>query len=98
MALVLGPVLYALFQLLNKQGLFSNILEKPVLHMHFLIQVLASFGIIFTVMIVMTLVNPLSAPRRLPVREDMELKTEPVVKIAAALVIAAVAALFLVFR
>ncbi len=49
-------------------------------------------------MIVMTLVNPLPEPRKLPVREDIALKTEPVVKVAAALVIAAVAVLFLIFR
>ena len=49
-------------------------------------------------MIVITVLRPLAEPRKLPVREDIALTTEPVVKIAAALVIAAVAALFLIFR
>ena len=97
-ALLLGPFLYALFQTLNQEGLFTTVLDKRVLHMHFLMQVLACFGIIFAVMIVMTLLKPLPEPRKLPVREDIALKTEPVVKVAAALVIAAVAALFLFFR
>jgi SSS family solute:Na+ symporter len=97
-ALLLGPLLYALFQTLNQEGLFATVLDQRVLHMHFLMQVLACFGIIFAVMVGMTLLKPLSAPRKLPVREDIALKTEPVVKVAAAAVIAAVGALFLIFR
>ena len=97
-ALLLGPVLYALFQALNKEGLFASVLSHRVLHMHFLIQVLACFGIVFAVMVAMTMLMPLAEPRRLPVREEIALKTEPVVFVAAGLVIAAVAALFVVFR
>ena len=97
-ALVLGPFLYAAFQILNKDGLFANVLGERVLHMHFLTQVLASFGIIFVVMVIITIVNPLSEPRQLPVRDNMDLKTEPVVKIAGAFVIAGVAAFFIIFR
>ncbi|MBT8045404.1 MAG: sodium/solute symporter [Verrucomicrobiae bacterium] len=97
-ALLMGPFLYALFQILNKDGLFSDVLEKRVLEMHFLTQVLACFGIIFLTMVVMTLLKPLEKPRGLPVREDMDLRTEPIVKIAGGLVIAGVAAFFLIFR
>ncbi len=66
--------------------------------MHFLMQVLACFAIVFAIMIAMTLLKPLREPRKLPVREDIALKTEPVVIVAAGLVITAVAALFLIFR
>lgn len=97
-ALVLGPLLYSIFQILNKDGLFENVLEKPMLHMHFLNQVLACFVIIFVVMVVITVVRPLATPRVLPVREELSLKTEPVVKIAGALVILGVLAFFLYFR
>jgi solute:Na+ symporter, SSS family len=97
-ALLLGPALYAGFQILNKEGLFANVLDEPLLQMHFLIQVLACFGIIFTVMIVMSILKPLSEPRKLPVREEIAVKTEPVVFVAAATVIASVAALFIIFR
>ena len=97
-ALVLGPILYAAFQILNKDGMFAGVLDERVLHMHFLTQVLAAFGIIFAVMIIITIVRPLSKPRTLPVRENMDLKTEPIVKIAGALVIVGVAVFFIVFR
>ena len=97
-ALVLGPVLYAIFQILNKDGMFANVLDERVLDMHYLTQVLAAFGIIFAVMVVITLISPLSEPKKLPVRENMDLKTEPVVKIAGALVIAGVVAFFIIFR
>lgn len=97
-ALLLGPVSYAFFQIATKQGLFDKVLADPWFEMHYLTQVLCSFGVVFMVMIVITVLRPLAEPRKLPVREDIALTTEPVVKIAAALVIAAVAALFLIFR
>jgi SSS family solute:Na+ symporter len=97
-ALLLGPVLYALLQTLNKEGLFANILEQRLLHMHYLMQVLACFGVIFGIMVAMTLLKPLPEPRKLPVREEIALKTEPIVFFAAGVVIAAVAAMFLIFR
>ena len=96
-ALVLGPVLYALFQLLTKQGLFSRILDEPVFEMHFLMQVLLCFGIILGVMVLMTLIRPLGAPRVLPVREEMNVRTEPVVKVAGGAVLAGVALFFIIF-
>ena len=48
-------------------------------------------------MIAITLAKPLAEPRKLPVREDIDLNTEPVVKIAGAVVILAVIAFFIVF-
>lgn len=96
-ALVGGPILYSITQCATKQGLFANVLEKPYFEMHYLIQVLICFGILFGSMIAMTLISPLSEPRTLPVREDISLRTEPIVKIAAALVIAAVGVMYLIF-
>ena len=97
-ALVLGPILYAIFQFLTRDGFFAETAGDPAFTMHYLIQVLCCFGIIFAVMVTMTLIRPLSEPRKLPVREDIALHTEPVVYGAALAVIAAVAALFLIFR
>lgn len=97
-ALLLGPVLYAVFQTLNKEGLFATVLSEPVLHIHFLMQVLACFAIIFATMAAIAWWKPLPKPRTLPVREEIALKTEPVVFVAAGIVIAAVAAFFVVFR
>lgn len=97
-ALILGPFAYAYFQLATKQGLFAGILEKPLFEMHYLTQVLWSFAVVFGVMIVMTLIKPLPEAKKLPVREDIALTTEPIVKLCAGLVIAAVVALFIIFR
>ncbi len=97
-ALLLGPILYAVFQILNKDGLFAHVLEERVLQMHFLTQVLACFCITFAVMAIIAFMRPLAEPRKLPVRESMDLKTEPVVRFAGILVILGVAAFYLVFR
>jgi SSS family solute:Na+ symporter len=97
-ALIMGPLTYAIFQILNKDGLFANVLDARVMHLHYLNQVLASFVIIFAVMAAITAIRPLPEPRTLPVREHMNFKTEPVVKIAGALVILGVAAFFVIFR
>jgi hypothetical protein len=66
--------------------------------MHYLTQVLCAFAVVFATMIAITVANPLSEPRKLPVREDVALTTDTSVKVAAALVIAAVVVLFLIFR
>ena len=96
-ALLLGPVLYSLFQLLTKQGLFVGILAEPVFEMNFLMQVLACFIIIFAVMIALTIIRPLEKPVTLPVRAEMDLRTEPVVFITGSAVILGVIAFFVVF-
>jgi SSS family solute:Na+ symporter len=91
-ALVLGPLLYGVFQFTAKTE------ARPWGHeIHFLLQVLLTFLIVSAVMGVMTLLKPLAAPRQLPVREDIALSTEPVVKVAGMAVIGAVILFFLVF-
>ncbi len=97
-ALLIGPLAYSFFQLATKQGLFSKILPEPWFEMHYLTQVLCAFGVVFGTMILLTVIKPLPEPRKLPVRDDIALHTEPVVKIAAFAVIAGVAALFIIFR
>jgi len=81
--LIAGPVIYFLFQT------FSGI--------HFLIQVALTFVILCGVMGGMTLWRPLAAPKTLPVREDMNIKTEPVVYISGAIVLIGVAVFYGVF-
>ena len=97
-ALILGPIAYSFFQVATNQGLFKNVLGEPWFEMHYLTQVLAAFAVVFTTMIIITLVAPLAEPRKLPVRKDIALETEPVVKWAAFAVIAGVAVLFVIFR
>ncbi|TWU67100.1 Sodium/glucose cotransporter [Crateriforma conspicua] len=97
-ALLLGPVMYAILQILNKEGLFADVLSERVLHLHFLTQVLVCFAIIFATMWIMTFLRPNQTPKTLPVREDIELKTEPIVRVCAAMVVTSVVVMFLIFR
>jgi len=83
-ALVAGPVIYGLFQAWAPG-------------VHFLIQVALTLAIVSAIMAVMTIVAPLPEPRRLPRRNELELKTEPVVKVTGILVIAAVVVFYVVF-
>lgn len=91
-ALITGPLAYAAFQFTAKSD------ARPGGHdIHFLIQVLLSFIIVAAIMTAMTLISPRTTPNKLPARGDIDLKTEPAVKLAGALVIAAVAAFFIAF-
>jgi SSS family solute:Na+ symporter len=48
-------------------------------------------------MALITMIRPLTEPKKLPVREDIEIKTAIEVKIAGACVIAAVAVFYVIF-
>lgn len=82
-ALVSGPVFYGLLQQ------FSSI--------HFLIQVLIAFAGVVAVMGAFTLAAPLKTPRTLPVRAEMDLRTEPLVKWAGGAVLLGVAIFYIIF-
>jgi solute:Na+ symporter, SSS family len=91
-ALVTGPLAYAAFQFTTKSA------ARPWGHeIHFLLQVLYAFGIVALLMAAITAVNPLRTPKVLPVREEIDLVTAPIVKIAGGLVIAGVAVFFIIF-
>jgi len=91
-ALIAGPLAYAAFQFTTQSE------TRPWGHeLHFLIQVLLSFAGVAAIMFLMTLVNPLPQAKQLPVREDISLVTEPVVRIAGVLLILGVVAFFVVF-
>jgi len=91
-ALLIGPAAYAAYQFTEKNE------QRPWGHdIHYLLQVLLAFIIVAGVMCVMTLVSPLEKAKVLPVREEMDAQTEPVVKIAGALVILGVIAFFIAF-
>jgi SSS family solute:Na+ symporter len=91
-ALVLGPLIYGVFQFTAHNA------TNPGGHqLHFLVQVLLTFLIVSAVMWVITLARPLAEPKRLPERAEISLRTDPIVKIAGAAVIVAVLVFFLVF-
>lgn len=83
-ALICGPVLYGLFQ-------------KFAPELHFLIQVGLAFQLVLMIMGLITFLWPLEKPRTLPVREGVEVKTSGAAKLAGGLVLAAVAAFYVVF-
>ena len=82
--LVAGPAIYHLFQTYAQE-------------LHFLVHATLTFSLVLAVMGLITLVWPLSEPRRLPERTDLNLETDPVVKLAGLAVIAGVALFFIVF-
>jgi len=84
-ALVSGPLIYGLFQ-------------QFAPNLHFLVQVAATFQLVLMLMGLITFWKPLKQPRTLPVRTDFDASSSPVVRIAGALVIGAVAIFFIVFR
>lgn len=91
-ALLTGPPAYAAFQFTSKTE------TRPMGHeIHFLLQVLFAFLIVAAVMAAMTAIAPLAKAKELPVREEISLRTEPVVKLASAAVILGVAIFFIVF-
>lgn len=91
-ALLTGPLAYAAFQFTAKSD------TRPTGHdIHFLLQVLFAFLIVAAIMTLMTLASPLTKAKELPVREEISLETEPIVKIAGGLVILGVVLFFIVF-
>ncbi len=75
----------------------SNLADPAIIPVHFLHQVLAIFCIILIIMWISSKIAPLSKPVTLPVREEMNLRTEPVVYIAGTAVILGVITFFIVF-
>jgi len=86
-ALLSGPVFY--FVLQKGAGNWHG--------MHFLLQVAIAFALVCLVVVIITLFKPLERPRVLPVREDIELKSDPVAKLAGVGVLIGVALYFVCF-
>jgi SSS family solute:Na+ symporter len=82
--LITGPLLYGL-------------LQKFASELHFLIHVAISFQLVLMIMGFITLLNPLKESKPLPVRQGMDLSTEPVIRWIGGLVILAVAVFYIVF-
>ncbi len=83
-ALIAGPIIYGM-------------LQAWVTGIHFLLQVLIAFLIVCVLMAVLTVLCPMPQPKTLPVRDDLDLRTDPKVKALGALVIAAVAIFIAIF-
>ncbi len=83
-ALISGPIIYGLFQAFSGK-------------LHFLIQVAVTFQLVLMIMGLITFCKPLDKPKELPVREGMDVKTKPEVKLAGGLVLVAVVIFYIVF-
>lgn len=83
-ALLLSPLVYGL-------------LHWKLGHWVYLDRMLVTFGACSAAMAVITAIRPLSEPRTMPVRHDIETRTAPGVYLAGAAVIAGVAAFFIIF-
>lgn len=92
-ALLVGPAAYAALQFTEITKTQPNGLH----HIHFLLQVLIAFAVVAAIMALMTWLKPQTTPKVLPVRDEVALETDPVVKITGALVIVAVLVFFIVF-
>ncbi|MFH0992650.1 MAG: solute:sodium symporter family transporter [bacterium] len=82
--LIAGTVIYGVFQL------FAGSL-------HFLIQVALTFQLVLFIMAVQTFFFPRKEPAKLPVREEMNVATEPIVKWIGGGVICCVALFYIFF-
>ncbi len=83
-ALIAGPIFYGIFQVATPG-------------IHFLIHVCITFFILVAIMALITLIRPLDKPRSLPVREELDLQSEPYVKVLGGTVILAVGVFLLIF-
>ena len=92
LALLLGPLAYALFQFTARSE------SRPWGHsIHFLNQVLLAFIIVAGTMALWTIMAPRKEIRQLPVREEVAMETEPVVYVSGLFVIVGVAVFFAAF-
>ncbi|MHC4617047.1 MAG: solute:sodium symporter family transporter [Planctomycetota bacterium] len=64
----------------------------------FLNRMAVTFGVVLLVMLIITLARPLSEPKKLPVREDFDMRPAPSVVWLGILVIAVTIALYVIFR
>ena len=83
-ALISGPIIYGIFQAFSGK-------------LHFLIQVALTFQLVLMIMGLITFCKPLDKPKELPVREGMDVKTKPEVKLAGGLVLVAVVIFYVIF-
>ncbi|MDZ7261089.1 MAG: hypothetical protein ONB05_03090 [candidate division KSB1 bacterium] len=82
--LIAGPIIYGL-------------LQRFAPNVHFLIQVAIAFQLVLLIMGLITFWIPLQEPSRLPVRKEMDVRTEPRVKWAGAIVIIIIITFYIIF-
>jgi SSS family solute:Na+ symporter len=76
---------------------FYGLLQWQMGDVHFLLRMAITFVLIMAVMIVLTLVRPMAKPRVMPVREDMDMRSSPLVLACGLAVMLGVIAFFIIF-
>lgn len=82
--LIGGPILY-------------GILQRFAPNVHFLIQVAIAFQLVLLIMGLITFFKPLKEPKPLPIRKEMDIRTEFKIKWIGAMVIAGVIVFYVLF-
>ena len=96
--LLLNPVLYGLFKFSPAIPLLKNIWVLQVIaKWSFLDRMALCFGIIMTILAVLTLINPLKKPIELPVNKSMNLESSRGAKIFGLVVVALTLVLYAIF-
>lgn len=96
-ALVVNLITYAvLLVFFSNYEFFAN-LHLTIYPIAFLNRMAISFGVVILTMIIITIAKPLSEPKKLPVREEFDMKPTPSVLWLGALVIIVTVALYIIF-
>ncbi len=90
-ALLLSPVVYGFLKLVYA-------ITGITLLNAFLNRMAITFGVIFVVMTIITLLKPLQEPRKMPVREGIKTESSPYVKAAGIFVVVVTIILYIIFR
>jgi SSS family solute:Na+ symporter len=97
LALVLNPVIYGVLFILFGDIPYFEKVGMSLGHIAFLNRMAITFGLLFCVMAVATFLKPLSEPRKMPVREGIDMRPAPSVLWLGGAVIAAVVAFYIIF-
>jgi SSS family solute:Na+ symporter len=74
-----------------------GLLQWQISDVHFLLRMAITFVVVVALMLVITAVRPLAQPRTMPVREDIDMSTSPLVVVCGVIVMLAVVAFFVLF-
>ena len=96
-ALIVNVVVYGILLIFFSGYEVFNKLGVTYGQIAFLNRMAVSFGVVLAVMIIITLVKPLTEPRTLPVREEFDMRPTPAVAWLGGVVIAVTLILYVIF-
>lgn len=96
-ALVLNPIIYGLLLVFCGNIPYFQKAGLTIVQIAFLNRMAITFALIVAVMAFITVRRPLAEPRKMPVRQDFDMRPAPLVAILGAAVIAGVIAIYVIF-